>query len=287
MIGLYETLGRRDAPRIRGAFLSWVDRESDRPFFAFLNYFDAHSPYQPPAPFDSRFGRNVAGREPYVIEELNRSAKVDSGVVQIETDAYDSGIAYLDHEIGLLFEELERRGKLDNTIVIITADHGEELGDHGRWGHAYSLHSELLHVPLLIIAPRGPAGVRVAHPISLRNVPATIADLADLEGSPFPGSSLANHWRALETGAIVEDTVLSVFGKYRSLYIDGYHYLHGVLDGKEHVYDYMRDPHERENLAGSPGVQALMQSARALLARIAPPPKRLQTDQPDIPPPEG
>jgi arylsulfatase A-like enzyme len=269
MIGLYETLGRRRAPDVGGSFLRWLRHDSDRPWFAFLNYMDAHSPYLPPPPFDSRFGTSVSYREPVVIEELNRKVEATPEVVQAETDAYDGGIAYLDDQVGRLFDELERRGELDHTIVIIGADHGEELGEHDRWGHAYSLHSEIVRVPLLIFGPGVPAGLRSEQPASLRNIAATIVDLAGLRDAPFRGVSLSRHWRGRESRSVV-DTAFTEFGKFRSLYGGRYHYLVGVFDHVEHLFDHRVDLFEFNDLAGAPGTEAILARFRAATDSISP-----------------
>jgi arylsulfatase A-like enzyme len=112
------------------------------------------------------------------------------------SDAYDDCLTYLDSQIGKLIDELERRGVLDNTLVIITADHGEELGEHRLYGHGQSLYSQELHVPLMILLPGNRAAGRiVAEPVSLRDIPATIVELLGASGdSPFPGNSLARFW---------------------------------------------------------------------------------------------
>jgi arylsulfatase A-like enzyme len=266
LIGLYETLGRRRAPDVSASFLRWASASSDHPWFAFLNYMDAHSPYLPPPPFDAMFGTSVAYREPIVIEELNRNVEPTPERVQAELDAYDGGMAYLDDQIGRLFDELERRGMLDNTIVVITSDHGEELGEHGRWGHAYSLYAEIVHVPLLIVGPGVPAGVRVARPASLRSVPATIAELIGTTAAPFPGISLSGHWRGAEGG----DPAFSEFGEYLSLYDDRYHYLVGVFDDQEHLFDHRLDPLELQDLA-SPAMDSVLAAFRRASFAISPP----------------
>lgn len=270
IIGLYETLGRRRAADVSRSFIAWLDSDSKRPWFAFLNYFDAHSPYLPPSPFDAMFGSSVAWREPVVIEELNRDVAPTPEVAQAEIDAYDGGLAWLDDQIGQLFTELDRRRALDNTIVIIGSDHGEELGEHGRWGHAYSTYAEIVHVPLLVLGPGLPAGTRIASPTSLRNIPATIANLAGLDDAPFPGISLARHWRALAAGQPVNDIAFSTFGKYRSLYDERYHYLTGVFDDLEHIYDHRNDPFDEHDLRGSPESALILERFRTAAAAIAP-----------------
>src|SRR5207237_4666917 len=126
----------RIAPNVTDAFLRWhADgaraSEPPRPWFAFLNYFDAHTPLDPPAPFDTMFSSKRTTR-----------------------DLYDGAIRYLDTEVDRLLRELRRRGALDNTIVIVTADHGELLGEHKLEGHSHNLYLQSLHVPLVFRFPR-------------------------------------------------------------------------------------------------------------------------------------
>ena len=86
-------------------------------------------------------------------------------------------------------------GLLDNTVVIITSDHGEAFGDHGHFGHGPGVYLDEIGVPLVILSPGAPAGRVVESPVSLRDLPATVVDLLGLPaGSPFPGRSLAAYW---------------------------------------------------------------------------------------------
>ncbi|MFN0178770.1 MAG: sulfatase [Gemmatimonadales bacterium] len=207
IIGNHDNLGRRTAPEISGAFLRWLDRDPTRPYFGFLNYYDAHRPYFPPGDWPNRF------RTPGV--ELNPRYRKESGAadqkpsradIQGAIDAYDNAIGYLDSEIGKLLDELERRGQLERTIVIITSDHGEEFHEHGLWDHGNTLYHSSVHVPLLVIAPgRVPAGATVSQPVSIRSLPATVVDLLQIPGQPpFPGTSLSGTW----SGTSLPDSIL-------------------------------------------------------------------------------
>ncbi|HET9530264.1 MAG TPA: sulfatase, partial [Blastocatellia bacterium] len=222
------TPNRKSAEEINSDFLAWLSGKEERPFFAFLNYFDAHMPYLPPEPFDKKFGAQAT-----------------------KLDAYENCIAYLDHQVGLLFDELKKRGVLENTLVIITSDHGEQFGEHGLTSHGNSLYMPLLHVPLLIIFPsRVPEGVRVREPVTLRDIPATVVDLFELEDeSAFPGDSLAGYWNgARKPGSEETRRLLSEERKMKSLLDGRYHYIlnkHGV----EELYDLESDPAEERNLA--------------------------------------
>ncbi len=190
-LGTYYVPGRRRASDIAREFLDWQATQQGRPFFAFLNFFDAHDPYAPEKPFDTRFGsprvrRIATGRDPSPAERRDL------------IDGYDDAITSMDEQVRLLLEALRRRGVLEHTLVIISSDHGEELGEHRLWGHGNSLFIDELHVPLLVSFPGGvPGGVRVPGTVSLRDLPATIADLTGLaDGAPFPGRSLTRFWRS-------------------------------------------------------------------------------------------
>ena len=109
-----------------------------------------------------------------------------------------------------MFSELDAKGLLENTLVVVTADHGELIGERGEFGHGQSLHHEVVNVPLLVVAPRRvPSGRIVPTPVSLRDLPATVVDLLGLASeSPFPGRSLARHWSSPSTPTPENDELI-------------------------------------------------------------------------------
>jgi arylsulfatase A-like enzyme len=161
--------------------------------------------------------------------------------------------------MGRLFEELARRGILDNTIVVITSDHGEEFAEHRIMGHGKSLYWPVVHVPLALwYGNQVPQGLRVTEPVTLRAIPITVATLAGLEGTPLPGLPLVRAW----TGdGVVGDTAFTELtsaqdapqnapiakGDMKAVVVDSLHYIRNG-DGTEEVYDIVRDPNERDNL---------------------------------------
>ena len=191
--------------------------------------------------------------------------------VQLARDCYDDCIAFLDEQLGRLLDALRGQGLLDNTVVIITSDHGEAFGDHGHFGHSFSLYLDVIGVPLVILAPGAPAGRVVDSPVSLRDLPATVVDQLGLSaGSPFPGRSLAAYWRSapgqvpqgITTPALSEQADETAFqpqpasgrghsGFQMSLVASGHHYIRDGM-GAEMLFDLRRDPSERVNLMGSP-----------------------------------
>lgn len=194
-------LNRKTAADVNQDFLRWLAHTDRRPFFAFLNYMDAHEPYLPPSPFDERFGsKRRRARYAHTGVDATRLAKwtMSPPEVQGELDAYEGAIAYIDDQLGRLVAELGSRGLLDNTVLIVTSDHGEQLGEHGLFSHGNSLYRQVLEVPLVLyFRDRVPPGRLIHTPVTLRDIPATVMDLVGLEGrASFPGRSLARHWRA-------------------------------------------------------------------------------------------
>ena len=206
--------------------------------------------------------------------------------VALARDAYDDCIAYLDAQLGRLFAELDRRGVLARTLVIVTADHGEHLGEHELFGHASSLYAAEVHVPLVIVGPAGvPAGRVVREPVSLRDLPATVVDLlGDSPKDPFPGTSLARCWDPAAAGRPSAGPVLSevdapakgpanggrspVFrGPMKSLTAGEMVYIRNG-DGREELYDLATDPQETRDLAGSPAAEAVLEGFRDDLERL-------------------
>lgn len=170
---------RKRADDVNQEMLRWVGRDRNRPFFAFLNYLDVHYKY--------------GGPSTYPKPAWDRGTTIDE---------YDAGVAYVDDSIGRLLAQLDRLGLAGNTIVVLTSDHGESLGDHGLTYHGAALYWELIHVPLIITYPGHlPAALRIVTPVSNAAIPATLLSLLNLPGQQiFPGPSLSALWQG--SGAI-------------------------------------------------------------------------------------
>lgn len=187
-------LGRQDAEDIDRAALAWILSRPRRPFFVTLNYLDAHDPYLPPQPYRDMFSqhRNPGGR---INIGVNLLPHLSPAELHEEMDAYDGAIRYDDAQIASLLAALDQHGLLHNTLVIITSDHGEAFGEHGLITHANALFFPLIHVPLIFDWPgHVPAGVRVARPVSTRDIGATVLALTQETRLPFPGRSLEGLW---------------------------------------------------------------------------------------------
>lgn len=263
LIGFYDIFGRKPARRLNASLLDWIPTVGSRPWFAFVNYYDAHEPYEPPAEWDRKFASDTP-RKLYLTDQSIRGARrvfkqeMTPAEIRREREAYEASIAWLDAEIGNLLSSLDARGELDRTLVIITSDHGEQFGEHGLFVHGNSLYRQLVWVPLVMIH-RGqvPAGRTVETPVSLRDLPATILQLVGLsEQSPLPGRPLDAYWvdSLAPPEPVFAETVSNVRREvWRSLLVDSLSYIRReTKDGvREELYDLATDPDEAVDLSDS------------------------------------
>jgi arylsulfatase A-like enzyme len=287
---------RKDAGVINREFLGWLSnrREQHRPFFAFLNYFDAHTPYVLPPGGVYRLG-SAPRTEADFLFLLEGWFQVDKIKVTVPArtlaqDSYDNCLAYLDEQLGELFDELERRGVLDQTVVIVTADHGEGFGEHGLFDHGESLYRPEICVPLLMMLPsrsRFHGVVKVV--VSLRDIPATVVDLVgSATETPFPGRSLHRLWLESPPGLVAssaDDAVLSELsapnpgdpnqgrspshrGPLISVAAGDYVYIRNQGDGSEELFNEHDDPQELLNRARDDAMLPVLQGFRNRLDQI-------------------
>lgn len=236
------------------AFLEGPGVEA-QPWFLWLHYFDPHCAY-------IEQSEAFAGTEPY--EGPVRSGQLYSELWKQRRSLtapdfeelrrlYDSEIHHTDHQVGRILEHLEREGLLENTIVVITADHGEEFGDHGSLGHARTLHEELIRVPLLIHVPGTQPG-RLDTPVALIDVYPTLLESLGLEApTDLEGQDILPGGVGLEPGRVVFSETQR--GNRLRAAIDATHKV--VLQAKRPVptvYDLSADPAGLEALEGRPGV---------------------------------
>ena len=192
-----------------------------------------------------------------------------------------------------LIDELENRGVLKHTWVIVTSDHGESFGEHSDiFCHGTSLYQTELHVPLLVIPPGGAATKRVVkETVSLRDVAATIVDMTGQEGaSPFPGESLARYWDAPSPAGPIQhaaaDPALAELAlpnvepsRDSSLFPKSSWPQGGLLEGewsyirqegvfREELFHLSEDANEQHNLAGNPTAEPTLTRMRETLGRI-------------------
>jgi arylsulfatase A-like enzyme len=281
---------RKDAAAVSGEFLDWIGGGRRAPFFAFMNLFDAHDPYIAPDRPGCELPTASFSRADLLMlrdwHKLNKKS-LDSSRIALARRAYDDCILSLDRELGGLVEELKRRGLYERTMLIITADHGEQFGEHGQFGHGLSLYQDEVHVPLLVVYPPGvPAGMVVSEPVSLRNLPATIVDVIGARsGSPFPGRSLAATWREpaadhgrscstafSELDAPIDNSGRAPLsgaslGSMHSVAFGSHVYIrHG--GGDEELFDLASDPAESRDLTSSSKATPILDRCRLILDQL-------------------
>jgi arylsulfatase A-like enzyme len=288
---------RKGAAVVNRELLDWLAQRTqpERPFIAFLNYFDAHDPYQLLPGRLHRFGVEPTDNYHRILIqrwwELDKTTVSPDGVA-FAADLYDDCIADLDEQLGKLVDELDRRGVLAQTWLIIASDHGESFGEHaGIFCHGQSLYETELHVPLLVVPPGGSTTKQaVKEPVSLRELAATIVDVAGLaESAPFPGLSLARFWKQPSKVAPVQPPSASPalaevvpndprdrnsWGGPRKLSPLGavkekeWSYIRHEGDVREELFHLRQDPKEQHNLAGEPATQTTLEQMRRALDRL-------------------
>jgi arylsulfatase A-like enzyme len=179
----------------------WLAAHGGEPFFLYLHLMNVHGPYRAPPQYRLRFleepyeefpFQNRLWKEILRYGRLERRADVTEAHLHDLTARYDGAVAYTDDALMSFVEELRAKGILDHSLLVITSDHGEELFDHGGFGHKRTLYGELLEIPLLIREPSGVgAGRRIADPVSLVDLPATILDWLGLL-PPEDGGAFGN-----------------------------------------------------------------------------------------------
>ncbi|MBD3867612.1 MAG: sulfatase-like hydrolase/transferase [Acidobacteria bacterium] len=215
----------RTAAETNEKVFPWLEENSDRRFFLWVHYYDPHEPYAPP---EDR---------------------------ELEGEGYDREISYLDSEIGALLNKLEDLDLLERSVLVLTGDHGESLGEHGELTHGIFLYESAVHVPMFFLAPGLlPEGTRLKGTVELVDIQPTVLDLLGLQ--PLPGTEGVSQVERLEgnediaAGPAHAETLM---GRLEF----GWAELHMVRDGRykyieaptPELYDLREDPSESVNLA--------------------------------------
>lgn len=252
-------LGERTAEEVSRPAVAWLDKHASKPFFLFLHYYDAHHPYEPPPAYAS-----VCPEDPYAAE-----------------------IAYVDSWIGHVLERLRQLDAYENTLIIITGDHGESLGEHGEATHGVFVYQSTLRVPLVVRAPGMRRGQEVDGHASLVDIVPTVLDLLGLKPSArIQGRTL----RSGLAGDPVSDKRPPIYCESLDAATFGCSPLNGLVEGhwkyirapRQELYDLAGDPGERINvLEKEPEVagqlrnrlEAMLQQMEAEAAKPGPTPR--------------
>jgi len=192
--------------------LDWLDATDDGPRFVWIHYMDPHGPYQPPATYQSEFCEKTVGKRR--AKRLWRRMVDEPGTltereVKRLGNLYDAEIRYTDAMIGEFLDDLSDRGLLEQSTVVVAADHGELFGEHDMYGHPRRLYENLIHVPLFVKRPGDESShTRIDRPVENIDVAATILDSVDqpvpdsFEGDPLPATP--SEYDDLEPAAVAE-----------------------------------------------------------------------------------
>ena len=273
----------RPAEEITDAALEWLAHQSS-PFFLFLNYMDPHAPYLPPAPHDRRFAslpdhESMRQRFGSWKAYVERTARVKRGAEPLSAreasffrDQYDGELAYVDAQVGRLFDGLRARGRFDDTLIVVTSDHGEAFGEHGVAGHGVTLYEHQLAIPLIVKPPGSDVAERVDSRVSQVDIMPTVLAILDMEiPAATQGTSVFDRRprdrfvekRSKKTGlwdvAVYRDAMKLLTREDES-------------DPRVELYDLDRDPEEIDDLsvADASTRQALEDSLRRWRTRIRP-----------------
>jgi arylsulfatase A-like enzyme len=250
----------RSAPQINAAALSWLDDAAPgRPVFLFLNYMEAHQPWLAPPPFD-RWARGLPDAQRLATSNLYTHAvrHVDASEQAFVAANYDGQLAAMDQALGALLDALRARGRFEQALVVVTADHGEFLGEHDQVGHiARMLYEPVLHVPL-VVKPPGAAQppARIDRPVQLVDVLPTVLQTV---GAPIPpgvqGQPLLDADHALLAEEDINPFLVARYGALydraiRVLYEPPYKLI-TTSRGQRMLFDLTRDPGESQDLSAT------------------------------------
>lgn len=236
---------------VLGAFRDWLGDVGEDRFFAYVHFREPHFPYNPPAPFDTKFGSSDLFPEGMadwpVVEALNTEAAAGTApapeILERVWALYDGNLAYVDDLIGQLMRCLEDQGLGDDTVLIVTADHGEALFEHGYIGHNTQLYEESIRVPLMLKLP-GQLPRRVDDVVELIDLAPTILELAGVDvPASMQGRSL------LDPGRDRVAFTRTVWKRARySARNDRYKLIWDSRTGVSELYDLEADPVEARNI---------------------------------------
>ena len=261
------------ADRIAAKGLAWIDAQRGDRWALYLHFLDIHTPYRVRPPEGTRFA-DPAYRGPvgygWGDVEGAQQGKYDAADRAQAMALYDSGLRFIDDQVAGLFDALRARGLLDRTLVVVSADHGEEFWDHGSFFHGVSLYDEQLHVPLIIRLPHAAhAGSVIDVPVRSIDIVPTIVDVLGAPSFPeFEGETLLPIIANPATAAPREDFARAANNAYPQRFAlrTATHKL--ILTQQpfgESLFDLVADPGERHDLAADPAARAVLDGLRTRL----------------------
>ena len=180
---------RKKADVVTDNALGWLKNNNKQPFFLFLHYCDVHWPYVPPTKYAEMFGVNTKnmrwrrwGRLQFLKKYSDPEIPMPKNVKNNALALYDGEIRSVDYNINRIIKYLKKKNIYNNTILVITSDHGEEFKEHNSFGHGHSLYSEVINVPLIIRFPsKIKSGLKIREPVITSDIPLTLLNMLKIK----------------------------------------------------------------------------------------------------------
>ena len=271
---------------------SLVKRNTKKPFFTFINLIEPHSPYKSSGQFYYQF---VSDRSVKIEDNMWREFFLGKKIfteneIRHLNELYDATLLYVDYLIEKMIQELQMRNLWDETIFIVTSDHGENIGDHGMMDHVFSLHESIIRIPLIIHYPRlFPPGIRHEYPVQLTDIFPTLLEIIGADATRYPSQGRSLIGRKPEDNALIlseyyypkqaleamgkrglvkldeKKTPLDKYKRRIKALIKGDIKLIWGSDGNHELYNLRRDPQEKENLIARQEYAKILQELLKLL----------------------
>ncbi len=262
-----ESVRDREPSEVTDEALSWLsghDRDSRR-FFLFLHYYDVHSDYASLPEYERTFAAAydgpADGTTAQMLDHRNGKIRLRQEDADHLRDLYDGGILQLDHQLDRLFRGLDALGITEQSLIVLTSDHGEEFLEHGGVLHGLTQYQEVLAVPLIVGGPGVPAGRRIATPASLIDVMPTALEVLEVPIPPeLDGISLVATWNVPQAGvpgrvlfseadfAFDPETRVKALGSKRTARDERYRLHYDVATGLRQLFDLSHDPLEQHDV---------------------------------------
>ncbi len=252
---VYRYIHSSDGIDVNNMVEDMCERELEEPFFIYIHYMDTHEPLYPPPEYLDRLYPSI---EKKAMNLINRKVTdLSPKEMKIAVDLYDAEVLYQDHLISSIYDFFEKNRAFENeTLWLITSDHGDEFGDHGGTGHGVTLYNEVLNVPLILHCnDRLPGNMIIERPVQVIDIVPTILDICSIPfyADQYEGMSLLSDeprdfyafaalWKAKIEGK--NDSTL------RCIITDEWKYIHSYDDEKHELYNLINDPEERLNIIG-------------------------------------
>jgi len=236
--------------------LSWLESVKNRKFFLFIHTFDVHGPYNPPAPYFDLYtkgcceGKHLRTSKGIIVPRRLDASKLTSGEINYIMAVYDGGINYVDDQLGKIFEKLNQLGIYENTIIIITADHGQGFKEHGSLKHGYKPYIELVHVPLIMRGPGIPRNRTYENWVQHIDIAPTILEILNIpQRKEMQGRSILSLMNNCEIEEYFSTYSWGLEGSQGPVSLRTKKWTYIMKHNKpDELYDRINDPKEQNNV---------------------------------------